>query len=134
MLKEEFEKLTGIEANEEYYRNIELIYEGLPEYMDKVYLTDAINGDSNKCINILSYMGACLRTLIGELEEKKKTMELCAHDLIHKAYNEDDSMSRNIAAMLIGEKETVFYTITEGLPLLEEDRKFLTELMKEERE
>lgn len=130
MLKEEFEKFTGMEVSEENYRNIELIYEGLPEYMNKVYLADAINGDSNKCINILSYAGACIRALIEEREAKRKIMESCAYDLIRKAHAEDDPISRNMAALLIGEEDVVFYTITNGLPLREEDRKFLTELMQ----
>ena len=34
---------------------------------------------------------------------------------------------------LIGERETVAYTVKEGLPLWEQDKKFIIELMKEDR-
>lgn len=50
-----------------------------------------------------------------------------------KKKEEDDLKAREIAVRLIGERETVAYTVKEGLPLWEQDKKFIIELMKEER-
>lgn len=111
MLKEEFEELIKREVNENQYKNIETAYEALPEYMDKMYLASAISNDIGKAINVLSF----------------------AYDLINKSHEEDDLKAREIAVRLIGERETVAYTVKEGLPLWEQDKKFIIELIKEDR-
>lgn len=49
--------------------------------------------------------------------------------LINKSHEEDEE----IAVRLIGERETVAYTVKEGLPLWEQDKKFIIELIKEDR-
>lgn len=106
MLKEEFEELIKREVNENQYKNIETAYEALPEYMDKMYLASAISNDIGKAINVLSFLGS---------------------------HEEDDLKAREIAVRLIGERETVAYTVKEGLPLWEQDKKFIIELIKEDR-
>lgn len=54
-------------------------------------------------------------------------------DLINKSHEEDDLKAREIAVRLIGERKTVAYTVKEGLPLWEQDKKFIIELIKEAR-
>lgn len=128
MLKEEFEELIKREVNENQYKNIETAYEALPEYMDKMYLASAISNDIGKAINVLSFLGSYISELMG-----RQKVESCAYDLINKSHEEDDLKAREIAVRLIGERETVAYTVKEGLPLWEQDKKFIIELMKEER-
>lgn len=53
--------------------------------------------------------------------------------MIYKSHEEDDLKAREIAVRLIGERETVAYTVKEGLPLWEQDKKFIIELIKEDR-
>lgn len=128
MLKEEFEELIKREVNENQYKNIETAYEALPEYMDKMYLASAISNDIGKAINVLSFLGSYISELMG-----RQKVESCAYDLINKSHEEDDLKAREIAVRLIGERETVAYTVKEGLPLWEQDKKFIIELMKEDR-
>lgn len=128
MLKEEFEELIKREVNENQYKNIETAYEALPEYMDKMYLASAISNDIGKAINVLSFLGSHISELMG-----RQKVESCAYDLINKSHEEDDLKAREIAVRLIGERETVAYTVKEGLPLWEQDKKFIIELIKEDR-
>lgn len=125
MLKEEFEELIKREVNENQYKNIETAYEALPEYMDKMYLASAISNDIGKAINVLSFLGSYI--------SERQKVESCAYDLINKSHEEDDLKAREIAVRLIGERETVAYTVKEGLPLWEQDKKFIIELIKEDR-
>ena len=133
MLKEEFEKLLKREVSENQYRDIETVYEALPEYMDKMYFVSAISNDIGKAINVLSFLGSYISELRDLTVIERRKTELCAYDLINKAHNEDDLQAREIAVRLIGERKTVAYTVKEGLPLWEQDKKFIIELMKEER-
>lgn len=132
MLKEEFEELIKREVNENQYKNIETAYEALPEYMDKMYLASAISNDIGKAINVLSFLGSYISELMGSIIIERQKVESCAYDLINKSHEEDDLKAREIAVRLIGERETVAYTVKEGLPLWEQDKKFIIELMKEE--
>lgn len=132
MLKEEFEELIKREVNENQYKNIETAYEALPEYMDKMYLASAISNDIGKAINVLSFLGSHISELMGSIIIERQKVESCAYDLINKSHEEDDLKAREIAVRLIGERETVAYTVKEGLPLWEQDKKFIIELIKEE--
>lgn len=116
MLKEEFEKLIKREVNENQYKNIETAYEALPEYMDKMYLASAISNDIGKAINVLSFLGSHISELMGSIIIERQKVESCAYDLINKSHEEDDLKAREIAVRLIGERETVAYTVKEGLP------------------
>lgn len=126
MLKEEFEELIKREVNENQYKNIETAYEALPEYMDKMYLASAISNDIGKAINVLSFLGSHISELMGSIIIERQK-------LINKSHEEDDLKAREIAVRLIGERETVAYTVKEGLPLWEQDKKFIIELIKEDR-
>jgi hypothetical protein len=132
MLKEEFEKLLKREVSENQYKNIETTYEALPEYIDKMYFVSAISNDIGKAINVLSFLGSYISESRDLIVAERRKVESCAYDLINKAHNEDDLQAREIAVRLIGEREAVAYTIKEGLPLWEQDKKFIIELMKEE--
>ena len=134
MLKEEFEELLKREVSENQYRDIETAYEALPEYMDKMYFVSAISNDIGKAINVLSFLGSYISELRDLIVAERRKMELCAYDLINKAHNEYDLQAREIAVRLIGERETVAYTIKEELPLWEQDKKIIMELMNEKRE
>lgn len=129
MLKEEFEELIKREVNENQYKNIETSYEALPEYMDKMY----ISNDIGKAINVLSFLGSHISELMGSIIIERQKVESCAYDLINKSHEEDDLKAREIAVRLIGERETEAYTVKEGLPLWEQDKKFIIELIKEDR-
>lgn len=133
MLKEEFEELIKREVNENQYKNIETAYEALPEYMDKMYLASAISNDIGKAINVLSFLGSHISELMGSIIIERQKVESCAYDLINKSHEEDDLKAREIAVRLIEERETVAYTVKEGLPLWEQDKKFIIELIKEDR-
>lgn len=131
MLKEEFEELIKREVSENQYKNIETAYEALPEYMDKMYLVSAISNDIGKAINVLSFLGSYISKLRGLIVAERRNAESCAYDLIHKAHEEDDLEAIGMAVRLIGERETVAYTVKEGLPLWEHDKKIIMELMNE---
>lgn len=133
MLKEEFEELVKRKVNENQYKNIETACEALPEYMDKMYLASAISNDIGKAINVLSFLGSHIGELMGSIIIERRKVESCAYDLINKSHEEDDLKAREIAVRLIGERETVIYTVKEGLPLWEQDKKFIIELIKEDR-
>ena len=134
MLKQEFEELIKREVSENQYKGIETAYEVLPEYMDKMYLVSAIsNDDIGKAIDVLSALGLCISELRDVIITERRKVESCAYDLIRRAHKDDDLEAREIAVRLIGERETVAYTVKEGLPLWEQDKKFIIELMKEER-
>lgn len=133
MLKEEFEDFIKREVSDELYKDIEVVYNVLPEYMDKLYFADAILKDVGKTVNVLSALGVHIRELNNARIIEKEKIRSCAYDLIHKAHDEDDLTAREIAVKLIGERETVAYTVREGLPLWKQDKKFIIELMKEER-
>lgn len=70
---------------------------------------------------------------MGSIIIERQKVESCAYDLINKSHEEDDLKAREIAVRLIGERETVVYTVKEGLPLWEQDKKFIIELIKEDR-
>lgn len=132
MLKEEFEDLIKRDVSDELYKDIEVVYDVLPDYMDKLYFAGAILKDAGKAVNVLSALGVHIRKLNSSRIIEKEKIRSCAYDLIHKAHDEDDLTAREIAVKLIGERETVAYTVREGLPLWEHDKKFIMELMKEE--
>lgn len=132
MLKEEFEDLIKRDVSDELYKDIEVVYDALPGYMDKLYFASAILKDAGKAVNVLSALGVHIRKLNSSRIIEKEKIRSCAYDLIHKAHDEDDLTAREIAVKLIGERETVAYTVREGLPLWEHDKKFIMELMKEE--
>lgn len=133
MLKEEFEEPIKREVNENRYKNIETAYEALPEYMDKMYLASAVSNDIGKAVNVLSFSGSHISGLTGSIIIERQKAESCAYDLINKSHEEDDLKAREIAVRSIGERETVAYTVKEGLPLWEQDKKFIIELIKEDR-
>lgn len=132
MLKEEFEDLIKRDVSDELYKDIEVVYNALPGYMDKLYFAGAILNDAGKAMSVLSALGVHICKLNSALIIEKEKIRSCAYDLIHKAHDEDDLTAREIAVKLIGERETVAYTIREDLPLWEHDKKFIMELMKEE--
>lgn len=132
MLKKEFENLIKRDVSGELYKDIEVAYDALPDYMDKLYFTGAILNDTGKIINVLAALGTRIRKLSNAHMIEKENIRSCAYDLIHKAHDEDDLAAREIAVRLIGERETAAYTVREGLPLWEHDKKFIMKLMKEE--
>lgn len=132
MLKEEFEDLIKRDVSDELYKDIEVVYDALPDYMDKLYFAGAILMDAGKIVNVLAALGAHIRELNNAYIIEKEKVRSCAYNLIHKAHDEDDLTAREIAVKLIGERETVAYTVREGIPLWEHDKKFIIELIKEE--
>lgn len=133
MLKEEFEKLIKRDVNENQCKNMETAYEALPEYMDKMYLASAVSNDIGKAVNVLSFSGSHMSELTGSMIIERQKVESCACDSINKSHEEDDLKAGEIAVRLTGERETVAYTVKEGLPLREQDKKFIMELIKEDR-
>lgn len=132
MLKEEFEELVEREVSEDQYKGIGTAYEVLPEYMDKMYLASVIsNDDIGKAIDVLSALGSCISELRDVIITERRKVESCAYDLIRRAHKDDDLGAREIAVRLIGERRTVAYTVKEGLPLWEHDKKIIMELMNE---
>lgn len=48
MLKEEFEDLIKRDVSDELYKDIEVVYDALPDYMDKLYFAGAILKEAAK--------------------------------------------------------------------------------------
>lgn len=59
MLKEEFEDLIKRDVSDELYKDIEVVYNALPDYMDKLYFANAILKDVGK----VCHYGSTIKSL-----------------------------------------------------------------------
>lgn len=146
MTKKEFEERTHRVVKPEDYHLIENLYMAAGN-MDKNefcqelkamcaydYATDEI--ELRQCLReIGKWLGGMdkeNRALKMQLKMKDRNEEL-AEFLIGKAHAYDDTDFRNEAVKLIGEAAVVRMTIEMGLPLWEEDKKYICSILDSSR-
>ena len=128
MTQKEFEQRTGIKPKEEEF-----------DYIHAVYLNTSMNKDEF-CVDFKKYGGSRItrevhvRVLNYEMkcERQKNIINELADFLIGKAHAYDDTDFRNQAVKLVGEMDVVKRTIELGLPLWDEDRKYILSMIGEQ--
>ena len=127
MTKQEFEKRTITKVTEKEFDYIHSLY--LLTAMDKdEFCRHYISlGDGE----ILRQVYACAVSSEIMRKEEHKMMDYIAGFLIGKAHAYNDTDFYNEAVRLIGQKEVTRKTLESGMPLWEEDAKFLKELLIE---
>lgn len=124
MTQQEFTERTGITPTEEF------------DYINAVYMHTSMDKDEfceewKKYGDSRIIREVYVRVLNYKMEYKRQEdiISDLADFLIGKAHAYDDTDFRDQAASLVGEKEVVKRTIELGLPLWEEDRRFVLSII-----
>lgn len=128
MTQKEFEERTGITPTAEEFDYINAVYMNTSMDKDAFCKEYKKYGESRIIrevhVRVLNYKMKCDRqeNVINEL----------ADFLIGKAHAHDDTDFRNQAVKLVGEMDVVKRTIELGLPLWDEDRKYILSMIDEQ--
>ncbi len=128
MTQKEFEERTGIVPTAEEFDYIHAVYMNTSIDKDAFCKEYKKHGESriirDVYVRVLNYEMKCKRQndAINELVDF----------LIGKAHTYDDTDFRNQAVKLVGETEVVKRTIELGLPLWDEDRKYILSMIDEQ--
>ena len=125
MTQQEFTKRTGITPTAEEFDYINAVYMHTSMDKDEFCKEWKKYGDSRIIrevyVRVLNYKMEC--------KHQEDIISDLADFLIGKAHAYDDTDFRDQAASLVGEKEVVKRTIELGLPLWEEDRRFVLSII-----
>ena len=133
MTQQEFEDRTGKVVTSEEYERIEAMYmaagnmdkdQFCAEY--KKHGVSALVAEYYRRITVLSGM---LEERNNELDDVRLKRTSLAEFLLGKAAAYDDTDFYREAVKLIGRKAVVLYKVKSGLPLWEEDIKYLEEVL-----
>lgn len=133
MTQQEFEDRTGKVVTSEEYERIEAMYmaagnmdkdQFCAEY--KKYGASALVAEYYRRITVLSGM---LEERNSELDDARQKRTSFAEFLLGKAAAYGDTDFYREAVKLIGRKAAVLYKVKSGLPLWEEDMKYLEEVL-----
>lgn len=138
MTQREFEERTGWVMKIDEFAIVDNLY--MATDMDKDEFCKEFKGmqASGKLVirQSLREIGLRLGSLVGERDALKRCMRQRNDDLadflIGKAHAYDDTDFRNQAVKLIGELEVIRRTIELGLPLWDEDRKYILSMIDEQ--
>lgn len=125
MTQQEFEQRTQIKVSWEEF-----------DYINSLYMSTDMDKDEFCRHYITSGDGEILRKVNEHAEkyetlywEAKKMISSVSDILICKAHAYDDTNLYNEAVRLIGQKAVTRRTLEMGLPLWDEDKEFLNELL-----
>lgn len=133
MTRQEFEDRTGQTVASEEYARIEAMYMAAGN-MDKDQFcaeykrhgASALVAEYYRRITVLNGM---LEERNNELDDARQNRTSLAEFLLGKAATYDDTDFYREAVRLIGRKAAVLYKVKNGLPLWEEDVKYLEEAL-----
>ena len=128
MTQKEFEERTGITTTAEEFDYIHAVYMNTSMDKDAFCKEYKKHGESRIIrevhVRVLNYEMKC--------ERQKNAINELADFLIGKAHAYDDTDFRNQAVKLVGEADVVKRTIELGLPLWDEDRKYILSMIGEQ--
>ena len=141
MTQKEFEQIARCKVKVEEWSIVETLYmsagdmdkqsfcKEMRKMCEKDYVTEEIELRES-----LKEIGRLVASVEKQLRENKKATASKNNELamflIGKAHAYDDSDFRNQAINLIGEKEVVRLTLEMGLPLWDEDKKFINNILE----
>lgn len=121
MLQKEFEERTGIRPTEEEFNYIHAVY--METRLDKdAFCKDFIKHGNSE---ILREVHTTSVNYEIAAKDQKNKIDYLADFLIGKSRTYNDTDFRTEAIRLVGEREVVLRTVRMGLPLWEEDKKFI---------
>lgn len=124
MLKHEFEERVGFQVPEEEFNKINAMYLDAGQNIDKDVFCKDYKKHRDSLLLKIFYIQSC--NLREELEDYFEMVEF----LIGKSRAYDDTDFRRKAVKLVGERKVVLTTMEMGLPLWEEDMKFIKENLR----
>lgn len=134
MTQQEFFERTNIELNAEAYAEVERIYMAAGDDMDKdtfCRLYKRLNTSGYDLALALATAVEAEHAKTGKANETIAAKVLAEFDmaefLIGKAHAYNDTDFRKQAVRLVSEREVVMITLRLGLPLFEEDTKYISE-------